>query len=117
METAQTLILFGKRVQTLRKQKGLKQEQLAEKADLSSWEQISKIERGVSSTNLKTIIAIANALNVPLADLFDFSLEDVKDRKKTEALKELMSFLLKHNAAYIRYIFEQAKVSSDHWKK
>ena len=61
---------FGERVEKLRRQKGLTQEELAEKAGLHRayfWD----IETG-RNTSLKTAYKISSALGVKLADLFDF---------------------------------------------
>lgn len=60
---------FGRRVHALRKKKGLTQEQLAE-AIGKSVDTISNIERGFSSTRIKTAEVIANVLGVTVADLF-----------------------------------------------
>jgi transcriptional regulator with XRE-family HTH domain len=117
MKTEKTLKLFGKRLQTLRKSKGMRQAELAEKANLNSWEQISKIERGVSSTNLRTLISLASALEIAPADMLDLELEDVKGRGKSEAIKEHVAFLLKQDEAFILYTHEQAKLATEHWKK
>ena len=56
-------------VASIRKSKGLSQ---AELADLAGVEQptISKLERGNESVTLRTLGAVAAALDVPLADLF-----------------------------------------------
>jgi len=34
--------------------------------------QISRIERGILNTSISTVKAIANALDIPVKDLFDF---------------------------------------------
>ena len=54
---------IGERIRYIRVQKGLSQEELAEFADVSPV-YISNIERGAKSASLKTIIAIANAMNI-----------------------------------------------------
>ena len=55
--------LFGDRVQTLRKERGITQEQLAE--DISkSVEHISYIERGERAPSFETILDIAKALKI-----------------------------------------------------
>jgi transcriptional regulator with XRE-family HTH domain len=56
-------ISIGARIKYLRTQKGLSQEELAEFADVSPV-YISNIERGEKSASLKTVIAVANALNI-----------------------------------------------------
>ncbi|WP_324672561.1 Dam family site-specific DNA-(adenine-N6)-methyltransferase [Mycoplasma sp. 888] len=63
---------FAKRLNELRIQKLLTQQDLA---DLSKIErtQISKIEKGKMNITLETVEKLANALNVRVQDLFDFS--------------------------------------------
>ena len=61
---------LGKRIAELRREKGLTQESLAEKADYSV-EFISFVERGINSPSIEGCERIANALNVRLKDLFD----------------------------------------------
>lgn len=61
---------LSKRIEELRKKKGLTQEQLAEKAGLHRayfWD----IENG-RNISVKTAYKIARALGVPLSELFDF---------------------------------------------
>lgn len=61
---------FGEKIEKLRRQKGITQEELAEKADLHRayfWD----IENG-RNISIKTAYKIAHALNVRVSDLFDF---------------------------------------------
>lgn len=62
---------FGEKVRKLREKRKLSQLNLAEKArvDLTT---INEIENGNRQPMLKTIWKISNALNVKMADLFDF---------------------------------------------
>lgn len=64
---------FGKRLRELRKAKNLSQEALAWKAD-SELSQISRMERGIVNAGLSQIFKIAEALEVPAKELFDFEL-------------------------------------------
>lgn len=64
-------LLIGRRIKYLRRLKNLAQAQLAEKADLSS-NYISQIETGIAAPTIKTLQAIATALNVELKEIFDF---------------------------------------------
>ena len=59
---------FGLRVRTLRLERGLSQEALADAADLHRTH-ISLIERGERSVRLETVAAVAAALGVQPADL------------------------------------------------
>jgi transcriptional regulator with XRE-family HTH domain len=64
-------IRFGVRLRTLRQQAGLTQEQLAEAAEVSI-NFVSLVERGLKSPTLATMERFANALKVPLLELFRF---------------------------------------------
>lgn len=60
--------MLGKRIQQLRKQKGLSQEALAELSGLSV-RTIQRIEAGVSKPRVFTLKVLANALEVGVAEL------------------------------------------------
>lgn len=72
-QTRHTALLraLGNRLRMLRRQRGLSQEELAWKADLEL-SQISRIERGVINTSVSQLFSIAEALDIPLQDFFDF---------------------------------------------
>ena len=62
---------LGRKVQKLRKEKGLTQEKLAEKVGVSTtW--IGYIETGFRRPNLKMVYKIANVLGVKVKDIFPF---------------------------------------------
>ncbi|MEW7986684.1 MAG: helix-turn-helix domain-containing protein [Candidatus Thiodiazotropha sp.] len=67
----QLKISFGKRLQQLRSECGITQEQLANAVDLTV-ESISNIERGVYGPKFDTLEKIAVALQVPVKKLFEF---------------------------------------------
>lgn len=72
---------IGKRIQQYRKAKGLTQEQLAEKLDIST-NHLSAIERGVYGVKLEMLVRIINLLGCSADDL----LVDVVDAGyKTQA--------------------------------
>lgn len=62
---------FATKVQKLREAKNLTRTQLSELADLDM-SYIGKIERCDKYPNIKTIAKLAEALDVPVKDLFDF---------------------------------------------
>ncbi|HAD11368.1 MAG TPA: transcriptional regulator [Saprospirales bacterium] len=66
---------FGKHLRTLRKARGLSQEQLAWKAD-SELSQISRMERGIINAGLSQLFKIAEALDIHPKELFDFEWEE-----------------------------------------
>jgi len=65
------LIKLGKRIVELRKEKGLSQRELCLKMD---WDKpnLSVIENGKTSPSITTLKKIAEALEIPLKDMFDF---------------------------------------------
>ena len=62
---------FGKRVRELRESKGISQEELAFSAGMHRT-YLGGIERGERNPSLKNISAIAQALQITLAELFQF---------------------------------------------
>lgn len=62
---------LGKRIKYLRENAHLTQEKLAEKAGISL-DYLGKIEVNISKPGLKTLIKIADALQLPVKSLFDF---------------------------------------------
>jgi transcriptional regulator with XRE-family HTH domain len=62
-------LLFGKKLQRVRKSVGLTQEKLADKTRLSTTF-IGLVETGKRRPSMKTLQKIASALNVNMKDLF-----------------------------------------------
>jgi transcriptional regulator with XRE-family HTH domain len=62
---------FGLRLKTLRKAKGLSQEELAERSGLNR-PYISGIEKGKRNVSLEVMEKLAGALGVGLGELVDF---------------------------------------------
>ncbi len=62
---------FGARLRSLRIQKGITQEVLAAKTDLTI-ESISNIERGIFGPRFSNLEKIAAVLDVEVKQLFDF---------------------------------------------
>jgi transcriptional regulator with XRE-family HTH domain len=69
MSKKKIIIAFGDRVRELRKEKGLSQEELADKAGLHRT-YIGMIERGEKNITLTNIEKIAKALDVDIKKLF-----------------------------------------------
>ena len=61
---------FGKNLSKLRKEKGLSQEELTYRCDLSK-NMVGNIERGEVNPTLSTIVALAKGLEIPAKELFD----------------------------------------------
>ena len=64
--------LLGKRIRTLRKLQNLSQSQLAFEAGIAR-NQVVNIELGKVNTSISSVFAIAEALHIPVQELFDFS--------------------------------------------
>jgi transcriptional regulator with XRE-family HTH domain len=98
-------IRMGRRIRELRRERGLTQEQLGERAHLS-YKFIGEIERGVANPTVATLISISEALNVDVAHLFEprasepggtrlYPLSDADFDRAQEALESLGSILRK----------------------
>jgi len=88
-DTMKELKLFGMRIKELRTGRKLSQEQLAEKAGISS-KYLSRIEMGQHFPSIDILIKLAKALNVELRDFFEF----VHKVKNTRELKRSLNNLL-----------------------
>jgi len=65
---------LGVHIRQLREKKGLSQQDLANDCDIPKT-QIGRIERAEINTTVKTLVKIANALNVEPKELLDFSVK------------------------------------------
>lgn len=99
---ANILKVFGEKVRNIRKNKGLSQEDLAEKSDLHNT-YIGGIERGERNLSLKSIEKIARALKTPAYALLkkqDFIVSEESEGKLYASSKKKVSSseqeLLKH---------------------
>ena len=63
--------LLGKRIKFLRENACLTQEKLAEKAGISL-DYLGKIEVCINKPGIKTVLKLANALELPIKELFEF---------------------------------------------
>lgn len=72
----EALKLFGSSVRKKRLQKGFSQADLAYQCQIDA-RQIGRIERGEINTTISTVFAIARALKVEAAYLFDFPLPEL----------------------------------------
>ncbi|RIK30842.1 MAG: XRE family transcriptional regulator [Chloroflexi bacterium] len=77
---------FGRRVRELRQAKGLSQEKLAELANLHRT-YISSVELGERNVSLKNIEAFANALGVPITELFGQGAIQARERSELKRKK------------------------------
>jgi transcriptional regulator with XRE-family HTH domain len=70
IESTQILKILGRRIATLRKQKGMNQEEFADVSG-KMINTISNIERGLSDPKVTTLLSMAQALNVSVDMLFN----------------------------------------------
>ena len=68
---ATKILQLGRNIFNLRRQKGLSQNQLAEKVGISR-EHLAKIETAKRCVSLGLLIDISEALEVPVRDFFDY---------------------------------------------
>lgn len=63
---------IGKKIASIRNEKGMLQADLANKSDISA-EYISRLERGINAPSIATLGKISKALTVEIQDLLNFS--------------------------------------------
>lgn len=103
------MALFGMRIKELRKIKGLSQEELAERAKISS-KYLSRIEMGQHFPSIDTLVNLADVLKVELKDFFEFAHEtdDPKELKRImdgilqETDRDKLKLLVKVARAMVR---------------
>nr|WP_130611470.1 helix-turn-helix domain-containing protein [Cohnella abietis] len=100
----------GERIRSLRKEKGLTQEALAEKASIH-YSYISGIKHADRNISLETLEKIIDALNVVPLEVFQFHALDVNEQRtdRTVALDALNSLLVERNTNEILTVLRVAK--------
>jgi transcriptional regulator with XRE-family HTH domain len=66
--------LFGKKLRSFRKRRGMTQEQFAELLDISV-DFLSLVERGLNAPSFESIESFSITLGIPVRDFFDFAPE------------------------------------------
>lgn len=66
---------LGKRIQKLRKDAGISQEELSNISEVSL-AQITRIERGTINSTVSTIFAISKGLGMKASKVYDFEIPD-----------------------------------------
>jgi transcriptional regulator with XRE-family HTH domain len=84
--------IFGANVRNHRKAKGLTQEALAERVDVSM-ETIGKIERGVAAPTFATAEKLAAALEVQVLTLFGAHAKDLPQGERGKLLAQIIRAL------------------------
>lgn len=83
--------VVGERIRTIRKGKGVSQEELAFLSSLSAI-YIGQVERGEKNITVDSLAKIATALGISLEDLFRFS-EPLADKSNQEFLIQILDKL------------------------
>ncbi|RTY86206.1 helix-turn-helix domain-containing protein [Flavobacterium sp. GT3R68] len=73
------LQLLAKRLKEIRNKKGISQEELAYRSEITL-SQIARIETVRINPTISTIFKITRALEVPLAELFNFELTTIQNK-------------------------------------
>lgn len=105
--------LFGTRVYELRLKANLTQAQLAEKADVSN-DTISRIERGLRCPSFAVMEQLADALEVEVRELFNFSNRKFLKNKCPLELIDLMNYLSNKKPDEIKTILEVSRLFFEH---
>jgi len=95
----------GKKIREIRKNRGLSQEALGEKAGLSS-NYIGQIERGQKQVTLTTLARIAKSLRIDVSVLFEGVSEKTKQDEDLKLLLELAKILNQRDLAMVRRLSE-----------
>ena len=100
---------IGIRVQGLRNKRGWNQDDLAEAIDRSI-DTVSNIERGFSSTQIKTMYRIAEVFGVPMAELFDVGTPLPTDRERRKLIDQLLELVADEDGKTIEAVTAQAEI-------
>ena len=94
-----TLVALGKRIAYLRNKRGLTQEKLAELVNYST-NHIGKLESARTNPSFELLVNISKALDVELAELFDFS-----EYQNNEYIKREFSNLITSDNANLKQLY------------
>ncbi len=95
---------FGGNVRELRRSRGLTQEALAEKCELSA-DAIRRIEWGTISPSLDTLTKLSAGLGISLRTLFE-----TFERERRDDVAELCDLLATKSKKEVRYVAEIVRV-------
>ena len=106
-----TLVYIGKRMRALRQALGLTQAEVAEAADIET-SFYGQVERGANVPSLKTLMAVARALNAAPADLLP-SAEPRSELPYNKAIDRILEPLPDKNK---RLVLDMVKDMAEHLK-
>ncbi len=104
-------LIVGTRVQTLRKLRGMTQEQLAE-AIGKTVETVSNIERGEKLPRLTTVYSLCAVLEAKLSDLLDPS-EKVPDKETVMLQTKAQDIIRRLNKRHLKVAVSQLEALAD----
>lgn len=100
----------GNRIRALRKQRGMTQEQLAEKASLH-YSYLSSMERGERNVSIESLEKVINALEINPMQIFNFAdteiLEGTADKEAT--LQAINALLQERNVDEVKMVYRVLK--------
>lgn len=103
------LKLVGERIRIFRKEQGLTQEELAEKAGLQ-YSYVGGVERGERNISLETLKKIIDGLDVSPYELFKFEESDIsKFLDKKRDIEAINNLLIMRDEKEIAMIYRLAK--------
>ena len=102
--------IIGQRIRNYRIQKNLSQEQLSELANCHPT-YIGQLERGEKNATLESIQKVAQALNIPLSQLF----EKIEEKQNEESIPiQIYDFVSSKNKKEQKYIYQILKEIDDY---
>lgn len=99
--------LLGRRIKELRLSKNITQQQLAEMIDIDQ-RSLSAIECGTNFPT-RSLVKIAQALNVDMKELFDYEHHELSDLEK---IQQISSSLQKLNSNDLNVVYRLVKILS-----
>ncbi|MFB9274059.1 helix-turn-helix domain-containing protein [Cohnella cellulosilytica] len=97
------LKLVGQRIRSLRKERGLSQDQLGEKGGFH-YSYIGQVERGEKNVSLLNLAKISEALEVSLSQLFTYIDGEEKRTDSERDLQEILSALRYQKPDQVRMV-------------
>jgi transcriptional regulator with XRE-family HTH domain len=103
------LKLVGEQIRTIRKSKGLTQEELADKSSLS-FSYISDVERGTRNISLESLEKIIVSLEIMPSEIFDFKeIGESSLNDKRMIIEVIRSLLIDRRIDEVRFIHRMTK--------
>ena len=108
MENDELLNFTRHRIIAIRKESGLSQQTLAERADLSV-DSVGKLERGEQLVSLKTLNKLCQALDIPLPAFFGAEVEKSSQDNAQKTILNLCLFLSDKDPKHVRLADEMMR--------